>query len=241
MTAPSKVQPRKSMWPPPQEGFSTHMSRTWMAVLLETSPLTEFTTLLLPPFGTGGGGEEDLEVTAQATMVMSRARAVVIPAAQDAASHPSREVGPPPNHNLAASAATIATAAATAPTHLALVISPIVALNALRGKGFGGNGRMRPAGLCGVTALDRMGSGGCGALQPGPQGHGTAKCSARWVPTCTGPCTAEHTWRMSGPDPGLAPRLFGSRTPSELGFCGALGRIRTCDHRVRSPVVCQTS
>ncbi len=68
-------------------------------------------------------------------------------------------------------------------------------------------------------------------------GHGMAKCSARWPSTCTGPCTGEHTWRMSGPDPGPAPRLFDSQTPSELGFCGAPGRIRTCDHRMRSPVL----
>ncbi len=86
---------------------------------------------------------------------------------------------------------------------------------------------------------------GCGALVgwhggvpgAGHQGHGTAKCSARWASTCTGPCTAEHTWRMSGPEPDPAPRLFDSRTPSDLGFCGAPGRIRTCDHRIRSPVL----
>ncbi len=68
-------------------------------------------------------------------------------------------------------------------------------------------------------------------------GHGTAKCSARWPSTCTGPCTGEHTRSISGPDPDPAPRLFDSRTPYDLGFCGAPGRIRTCGHRIRSPVL----
>ncbi len=70
-----------------------------------------------------------------------------------------------------------------------------------------------------------------------PQGHGMAKCSVRCAPTCTGPCTGEHTKSISGPDPGLAPRLFDLRTPFDLGFCGAPGRIRTCGHRIRSVLV----
>ncbi len=44
-----------------------------------------------------------------------------------------------------------------------------------------------------------------------------AECSARWAPTCTGPRTGEHTRSSPGPQTGLAPRLFDSSTPSELG------------------------
>ncbi|ASU59863.1 hypothetical protein CGQ36_20870 [Nocardiopsis dassonvillei] len=61
-------------------------------------------------------------MAAQAMALAISVRAVVMPAAQDAASHPLREVGPPPNHNPAPNAATIATAAVTAPIHLALVM-----------------------------------------------------------------------------------------------------------------------
>ena len=71
-----------------------------------------------------------------------------------------------------------------------------------------------------------------------PLDHETVKCSARCSSTCTGPCTAEHTRSISGPDRGRAIRLFDSRTPSDLGFCGAPGRIRTCDRRIRSPALC---
>ena len=41
--------------------------------------------------------------------------------------------------------------------------------------------------------------------------------------------------RVSNKVSGPLPRS--SRTPSDLGFCGAPGRIRTCDRRIRSPML----
>ena len=93
-------------------------------------------------------------------------------------------------------------------------------------------------GLCGVSG--RLWSAG-GRTWPVParglQGHGMAKCSARWPSTCTGPCTGERTRSISGPQRLRGPRSRSSCTPFDLGFCGAPGRIRTCGHRIRSPVL----
>jgi hypothetical protein len=68
-------------------------------------------------------------------------------------------------------------------------------------------------------------------------GHGTAKCSARWSPTCTVPCTGEHTRSTHSPQTRRGPLAESSNTPYDLGFCGAPGRIRTCGHRIRSSLV----
>ncbi len=64
---------------------------------------------------------------ARAMAVTISARAVVMPAAQAAASHPARVAGPPPNHNPAPSVARTATVAVLAQIHLVLVMHLIVA------------------------------------------------------------------------------------------------------------------
>ncbi|KOX16143.1 hypothetical protein ADL05_13170 [Nocardiopsis sp. NRRL B-16309] len=83
-------------------------------------PLTEFVTS--PPFSAsyGEGGAEVRDAVAQVVTAVIRDRALVMPAAQDEASHPARVVGPPPNHNPAPKADKIATAVATELIHLAL-------------------------------------------------------------------------------------------------------------------------
>ncbi len=50
------------------------------------------------------------------------------------------------------------------------------------------------------------------------------------------PCTGEHTRSTQAPKTRRGPRSRSSLTPFDLGFCGAPGRIRTCDRRIRSPI-----
>ena len=51
------------------------------------------------------------------------------------------------------------------------------------------------------------------------------------------PCTGEHTRSTHRPKTQRGPLPRSSLTPSDLGFCGAPGRIRTCDRRIRSSMV----
>ena len=48
------------------------------------------------------------------------------------------------------------------------------------------------------------------------------------------PCTGEHTRSTQHPETPRGPRSRPSLTPSDLEFCGAPGRIRTCGRRIRS-------
>ena len=89
------------------------------------------------------------------------------------------------------------------------------------------------------TSLRLWGAGGRMRGCPGaaPAGSWFGKMLRRWAPGCTRPCTGEHTWSISGPQTPRGPRSRSSCTPSDLGFYGAPGRIRTCGRRIRSPVL----
>ena len=71
----------------------------------------------------------------------------------------------------------------------------------------------------------------------GPPGSRDGKVLREVDPHLHSPCTGEHTRSTHGPQTPRGPLPRSSCTPSDLGFCGAPGRIRTCDRRIRSSMV----
>ena len=104
---------------------------------------------------------------------------------------------------------------------------------------------MRPVRLCGGPGPDRAWRDGYGALVGGhgPRRDTTTRVTGwRNAPRGTPPPVLDLALgrthgAKSAPRRALGLALFDSRTPSDLGFCGTPGRIRTCGHRMRSSLV----
>ena len=87
---------------------------------------------------------------------------------------------------------------------------------------------------CGCGAL----VGGCGGVQGPPRrGHGLAKCPGGGRRDVRGLALGSAHGAFQGPKTPRGPLPRSSSAPSDLGFCGAPGRIRTCGRRIRSPVL----
>lgn len=87
-----------------------------------------------------------------------------------------------------------------------------------------------------------MGSSGPGASPARPDEHGPAHaCAGRWWPTSTARFdTRTRTWDKVG-DTKHCPLGASSHLLRSSSDSHAPGRIRTCDHRIRSPVLCPLS